>query len=63
MTDIAAAIGIEQIKKNPDVLELVRAKYHQTLSDEFKVKSIIANMFSGYSRDLQLIKEPIIRSL
>lgn len=47
-------------KNNPDVLELVRAKYHQTLSYEFKVKSIVGNIFSGYNRDLQLTKEPVI---
>ena len=30
-------------KKNPDVLELIRAKYHVVLADEFKIKSIISN--------------------
>ncbi len=48
-------------KKNPDVLELVRAKYHVMLSYEFQVKSLISNLLSGYNRDLQLTKEPFIR--
>lgn len=50
-------------KKNPDVLELVRAKYHVILGEEFKVKSMIANLISGYNRDLQLTKEPVISSV
>ena len=47
-------------KKNPDVLELIRAKYHQVLSYEFEVKSIISNLISGYNRDLQLTKKPVM---
>ena len=50
-------------KKNPDVLELLRAKYHIILGEEFKVKSLISNLISGYNRDLQLTKEPIIKSI
>jgi argininosuccinate lyase len=49
-------------KKNPDVLELVRAKYHIIISEEFKVKGIISSLISGYNRDLQLTKGPIINS-
>ncbi len=50
-------------KKNLDVLELVRAKYHVVLGEEFKVKSMIGNLISGYNRDLQLTKEPLINSI
>jgi argininosuccinate lyase len=50
-------------KKNPDVLELVRAKYHEVLGEEFKVKSMISNLISGYNRDMQLTKEPVIKSI
>ncbi|MBI4440094.1 argininosuccinate lyase [Candidatus Woesearchaeota archaeon] len=50
-------------KKNPDVLELIRAKYHVVLGEEFKVKSMIGNLMSGYNRDLQLTKEPLINSI
>ena len=49
-------------KKNPDVLELVRAKYHFGLGEEFKIKSMIGNLMSGYNRDVQLTKEPLIRT-
>jgi argininosuccinate lyase len=48
-------------KKNPDVLELVRAKYHEVLGEEFKVKSMSSNLISGYNRDMQLTKEPIMK--
>jgi argininosuccinate lyase len=46
-------------KQNPDVLELVRAKYHVVLAEEFKVKSLIGNLMTGYQRDLGLTKEPV----
>jgi argininosuccinate lyase len=47
-------------KKNPDVLELIRAKYHEVISKEFQLKSMTANLISGYHRDLQLTKKPIM---
>lgn len=50
-------------KKNPDVLELIRAKYHVVNSYEFQVKGVISNLITGYNRDLQLTKEPIIRGI
>jgi argininosuccinate lyase len=49
-------------KLNPDCLELMRAKYHQVIAFEFQLKSMTANLISGYHRDLQLTKEPIIKS-
>jgi len=50
-------------KKNPDVLELVRAKYHVVVAEEFKIKGIIGNLMSGYNRDMQLTKEPLLNSI
>jgi len=50
-------------KKNPDVLELLRAKYHVVLGEEFKIKSIISNLMSGYNRDIQLTKEPTMNCI
>lgn len=49
-------------KKNPDVLELIRAKYHILIGEEVKLKSLIANLISGYNRDLQITKEPVFNS-
>ena len=50
-------------KKNPDVLEILRAKYHVVISYEFQIKNIISNLLSGYNRDLQLTKEPTMKGL
>jgi argininosuccinate lyase len=50
-------------KKNPDVLELLRAKYHVLLSYEVQVKGMAANLITGYNRDLQLCKEPVMKGL
>jgi len=48
-------------KKNPDVLELIRGKYHVVLGYEFTVKNVCANLISGYHRDFQLTKEPLMK--
>jgi len=50
-------------KKNPDVLELIRAKYHIVLAEEFKLKNLMSNLMSGYNRDGQLTKEPLFTSV
>jgi argininosuccinate lyase len=50
-------------KKNPDVLELLRAKYGIMLGYQTQVNSIIKNLPSGYNRDLQLAKEPFIKGI
>jgi len=50
-------------KKNPDVLELLRAKYSIVLGEEFKLKSLAGNLMSGYNRDLQLTKKPLFFAL
>lgn len=50
-------------KKNPDILELVRGKYHAVLAAEFEIKQIAGNLTSGYQRDLGLTKEPLFRAL
>ncbi|MDP6967424.1 MAG: lyase family protein, partial [Candidatus Marinimicrobia bacterium] len=50
-------------KKNPDVLEILRAKYHVVRSCQHEVESIVGNLISGFSRDLQLTKEPTLRGI
>jgi argininosuccinate lyase len=47
-------------KKNPDVLELCRAKNAIVQAELFKTLSIISSLPSGYNRDFQLTKEPLI---
>jgi argininosuccinate lyase len=60
---ICTGSSIMPHKKNPDALELVRAKYHVVLGEEIKIKSLIANLISGYNRDVQLTKEPLFISI
>jgi len=50
-------------KKNADFLELIRGYYSVILGEEMKVKSMIGNLMSGYNRDMQLTKEPLMKSI
>ncbi len=49
-------------KKNPDILELLRAKYHVVSSCELEVRSLVSNLISGYNRDVQLTKAPVMKA-
>ncbi|MGQ9672627.1 MAG: argininosuccinate lyase [Candidatus Aminicenantales bacterium] len=48
-------------KKNPDVLELVRANSALVHSGYLQVIETLKGLPSGYHRDLQLTKEPLLR--
>jgi argininosuccinate lyase len=48
-------------KKNPDVLEIARANFAVVHSGYLQVIEILKGLPSGYHRDLQLTKEPLIR--
>ena len=50
-------------KKNPDILELMRAKFHEVAASEFQIFSLLSNLISGYHRDLQLTKKPVMRAI
>jgi len=50
-------------KKNPDVAELLRAGHAEVAGAAANLQMITANLTSGYHRDLQLTKEPVIRSV
>lgn len=49
-------------KKNPDVLELMRAKAKVVANLHAQVLSIASDLPSGYNRDLQLTKEPLFQA-
>lgn len=49
-------------KKNLDPLELLRARVRTVLAAEALVKAIPASLPSGYSRDLQETKRPLLES-
>ena len=48
-------------KKNPDALELVRAQYHVVVAEEFRVRTLVGNLMTGYQRDLGLTKQPVFQ--
>ncbi|MCX6223849.1 MAG: argininosuccinate lyase [Bacteroidia bacterium] len=50
-------------KKNPDVLELIRASYHQVAGYEYQLRMTPLNLISGYHRDLQYTKEPLMKGM
>lgn len=49
-------------KKNPDVLELVRAGLHVVTASQQRLQGICGNMISGYHRDLQWTKRPLFEA-
>ena len=60
--ELCTGSSIMPQKKNPDVLELIRAKSSKVDSNLFLIKSIASKLQSGYNRDLQLTKEPLMES-
>lgn len=50
-------------KRNPDLLELARARAAALEGDLAAVLALRARLTSGYHRDFQLLKEPLIRGL
>ncbi|NNL79672.1 MAG: argininosuccinate lyase [Flavobacteriaceae bacterium] len=47
-------------KKNPDVFELIRAKANSIKAIQHQLMMLTTNLTSGYHRDFQLLKKPII---
>jgi argininosuccinate lyase len=50
-------------KRNPDVLELVRARAGVVAGAASQVRSVAVGLTSGYHRDFQLLKQPVVDSL
>lgn len=50
-------------KKNLDALELMRGNVSVVASNQLMIKDISKNLLSGYNRDLQLIKKPLMESV
>jgi len=50
-------------KKNPDLFEILRARCNRLKALPNQIMMILANLPSGYHRDLQLIKENFLPSL
>ncbi len=56
-TDLTTGSSIMPHKKNPDVFELIRAKCNRLQAVPNELSLLLANLPSGYHRDLQLTKE------
>ncbi|MBL7051029.1 argininosuccinate lyase [Candidatus Woesearchaeota archaeon] len=50
-------------KKNYDVLELVKGKTKLIQPKIFEISLLYSNLPSGYNRDLQLMKEPLMKGI
>jgi len=50
-------------KRNPDVFEIMRSNVSVVISLQSQVRDICKNSISGYNRDTQLTKEPLIKGL
>ncbi len=61
--EICTGSSIMPQKKNPDVLELIRAKSKKTQAALQLVLSISSSTNNSYNRDLQLTKVPLMESL
>ena len=49
-------------KRNPDLIELVRAHARQVVCDRAALLDLVRDLPSGYHRDFQLIKQPLFRA-
>lgn len=57
--ELTTGSSIMPHKKNPDVLELLRAKCNRLTALPTDISSVCANLISGYHRDFQVLKEII----
>lgn len=61
--ELASGSSIMPQKRNIDIAELLRSKVHLVLGNYAQIVSLSSNLISGYNRDLQDIKKPLIESL
>lgn len=61
--ELATGSSIMPQKRNPDLFELTRARAAALEADLEAVLRIRAKLSSGYHRDFQLLKEPLMRGL
>ena len=50
-------------KRNPDVFELVRGNVNVIVGLQTQIKDVCKSLISGYNRDTQLTKEPLIKGM
>ncbi|PWN07976.1 argininosuccinate lyase [Rhodohalobacter mucosus] len=63
--DVSVCTGssIMPQKKNPDVAELIRGGHSVVVGCASTLQTVSANLISGYHRDLQLTKEPVLKAI
>lgn len=59
---ITTGSSIMPQKKNVDIAELLRSKVHVLLGNYVQIVGMSSNLISGYNRDLQDIKKPLMES-
>jgi argininosuccinate lyase len=60
---LATGSSIMPHKRNPDLFELTRARAAAVEGDLATVLALKAKLASGYHRDFQLLKEPLVRGM
>ncbi|TVQ68162.1 MAG: argininosuccinate lyase [Balneolaceae bacterium] len=58
--EITTGSSIMPQKKNPDLAELIRGRHAELCGSSATLQALTSNLTSGYHRDLQLTKEPVI---
>ncbi len=61
--ELCTGSSIMPQKQNPDVLEIMRGKYHTVKACEREVAGVSADLGSGFHRDFQLTKGPTMRGV
>ena len=61
--ELCSGSSIMPQKRNPDALELLRARAGTLDAYAAQCRNVVRNLPSGYNRDLQETKEPLLRSL
>ena len=61
--ELTTGSSIMPHKKNPDVFELIRGKANKIQALHTEITLITNNLPSGYHRDFQLLKEPMITAI
>ncbi len=61
--ELCSGSSIMPQKKNPDGLELLRAKSASLSAYSIQIKNIIRSLPTGYNRDFQEVKDPFIRGI
>src|SRR3989344_3146740 len=60
--EVTTGSSIMPQKKNIDLAELLRSKVHLVLGNYTQIVSLSSNLISGYNRDLQDSKKPLMES-